>query len=103
MTNAAANLPGGKGILVRRIVAAQQNGLGVIELIHGEQGIGGKFTKGAERGDQAGVVRGAVVINVVGAKGRARQTLEEIVFLVGGAIGADEANGIGAILGVNFF
>src|SRR5882762_7563187 len=44
-----------------------------------------------------------MVIDVIGAEGGAGETLEEIVFFVGSAIRADEADGIGAVLGVNFF
>src|ERR1700732_2160791 len=103
MPNAGTNLPGSEGIFVGWIVAYEENRLGAIELVHGQQGIGGPFTtKGAKRGDQAGVVRSAVMVEVIGAEGGAGETLEEIVFLVGGAIGADETDRVGAILGVNF-
>src|SRR6267142_1165135 len=44
-----------------------------------------------------------MVIDVIGAEGGAGEALEEIVFFVGSAIRADEADGIGAVLGVNFF
>src|SRR3979490_2786314 len=89
MADAGANLPSGEGILVGRIVADHQNGLGVIKLIHGQQGISSVF---AQRGDQAGVIRGAMVIDVVGAEGGSGQALEEIVLFVGSAIRPVEAN-----------
>src|SRR5467141_2192467 len=98
MADAGANLPSGERILVGRIVSDQQNGLGVIELLHREQGIGGVFT---QYGDQAGLVHGAVMIDVVGTERGAGEALEEIVLFVRGAIGADEAERIGAIFGVN--
>ena len=104
MADARANLPRGEWILIGRIVADEENGLRVIKLIHRQQGIGGAFaTKGAQRGDQAGVVGGAMVIDIVGAEGGAGQALEEVIFFVGSAVGANEADGVRAIFGVNFF
>src|SRR5712675_1447783 len=88
VADAGANLPSGERILVGRVVTDEKNRFGMIKLIHGQQGIRCIFT---QRGDQAGVVCGAMMIDVVGAKGGSRQPLEEIVFFVGGAIGADEA------------
>ncbi len=71
----------------------------MIKLVHREQGIGGVFT---QCGDQAGVIHGAVMIDVVGTERGAGEALEEIVLFVRGAIGADEADGISAVLGVKF-
>src|SRR3984893_1811656 len=99
MPNAGTNLPGSEGIFVGWIVADKQDGLRAVELLHGQQGIAGALAK---RSDQAGVVRSAVMVDVIGAEGGAGEALEEIVFLVGGAIGADETDRVGAILGVNF-
>src|ERR1700720_1359619 len=104
MPNAGTNLPGSEGIFVGWIVAYEENRLGAIKLVHRQQGIGGPFTtKGAQRGDQTGVVHSAVMVDVIGAEGGAGEPLEEIVFLVGGAIGADETDRVGAIFGMNFF
>src|SRR5712672_4396834 len=99
VADAGANLPSGERILVGRVVADEKNRLGMIKLIHGQQGISSVF---AQRGDQAGVVSGAMMIDVVGAEGGAGEALEEIVFFVGGAVRADEAERIRAVLGVNF-
>src|SRR5882724_12944248 len=38
-----------------------------------------------------------MVIDVVGAKGGAGEALEQVILFVGSAIGADEANGVGAV------
>ena len=39
-----------------------------------------------------------MVVDVVGADDRAGELLEEVVFLVGGAVGADDCDGVGAAL-----
>ena len=92
--DARANLPSDQRILIRGIVADQQHSLGFVQLLHRQRGIGGAI---AERGDESGVIRGAVMIDVVGAKRGARQPLEQIIFFVRGAVGADEADGIRAV------
>src|SRR5260221_2773 len=100
VANAGTNLPGGRGILIGGIVADQKNRAGFVKLLHGEQGILGVVT---ERGDQASVVGGAVVIDVGGAESFARKFLEKIIFFVRSAIRTDEADGVGAIFSVNRF
>ncbi len=94
VANAGANLPGDKRILVGRIIANEQNRFRLVQLLHGEQGIFGVF---AERCKEAGVIGGAVVIDVVCAEGDAGEALEEIVFFVRSAVRTDEADGIGAM------
>ena len=79
MPDAAANLPGHQRILVGGIVADHQDGFRLIQLLHGEQGIGGAL---AERGDESSVIGAAVMIDVVGAKSRAREALQQIILLV---------------------
>src|SRR6266852_1843355 len=100
MADAGANLPADKRILLRWTVADDENGARFVELLHGERGIGGTV---AQRGNEAGVISSAVMIDVIGAESGAAQALEEIVFFVGGAVAADEADGIGPVGGVNFF
>src|SRR5882762_6921884 len=100
VADAGANLPSGERILVGRVVADEKNRFGMVKLIHGQQGISSVFT---QRGDQASVICGAMVIDVVGAEGGAGQALEEIVLFVGGAVRADEAERIRPVFGVNFF
>src|SRR5260221_11373074 len=94
VASAGANWPGDKRILVVRIIANEQNRLPLVQLLHGEQGIFGVF---AERCKEAGVIGGAVVIDVVCAEGDAGEAVEEIVFFVRSAVRTDEADGIGAM------
>src|SRR5258708_9853111 len=98
MTNAAANLPGNKRVLIRWIVADQEHSFGFVKLIQGQQGVGGAI---AESREQSRVIGSAVMIDVVGAKGDARKALQKIVFLVRCAVRTDEANGIPAARAVN--
>src|SRR5208337_1139642 len=100
MPDARADLPADERILIRRVVADQQNCSGLVELLHRERRIGGAISK---RGDKPGVIRGAMVIDVVGAKARARQPLKQVIFLVRGAVGADETDGFGAVSSVQLF
>src|SRR5689334_20118250 len=88
MTDAAADLPGHQRILIRKIVADNQHRFGLIQLLHGEKGIGGAI---AEGGDKSRVVGGAVMVNVISAESCARQALEQVVFFVRSAVRADEA------------
>src|ERR1700757_2954716 len=93
MADAGTNLPGDQRILLGGVFANQQNGFRLVELLHGEQRITSVL---AERGDQAGVIRGAVVVNVVGAKGGPRQALQQIAFFIRSAVRTDEADAIGS-------
>src|SRR5271166_2432366 len=43
-----------------------------------------------------------MVIDIVRAKGRARQALQQVVFLVRGTVRADESDGLGAVRSVEF-
>ena len=79
MPDAAANLPRHQGILIGRIVANDQHGFRLVQLLHGEQGEGRAV---AERREQSGVIGGSVMIDVVGSKGPAGESLQEIVFFV---------------------
>src|ERR1700690_4372476 len=49
------------------------------------------------------VVGGALVVDVVGAENSTREFLQQVVFFVGGAIGADDGNGVAAARVANFF
>ena len=66
-------------ILIRRIVADDEDSFGLIKLLHRERAFRGAITK---RGDQPGVIRSAMMINIVRAKGRARQALKQVILLV---------------------
>jgi hypothetical protein len=50
-----------------------------------------------EGGGKGDVVGGAVVVDVVGADDGAGELLEEVIFLVGGAVGADDADAVGTL------
>src|SRR5262249_3271350 len=100
VANASANLPSDEGILVRRIVADEENGFRFIELLHGEQGI---FCVFAKRREEAGVVGGSVMIDVVGAERDASEALEKVVFFVRSAVRTDEADRICAMRVANRF
>src|SRR5205823_6233945 len=89
MPDSAANLPGHQWILVGGIIPNHQHGFRLIQLLHGEKGIGGTFAK---RRDESCVISGAVMVDVVGAKGRAGEMLQKIILFVRSAIRADEAD-----------
>src|SRR5580704_4106765 len=55
-----------------------------------------------EGAGKGGVVSGAVVIDVVGAEHGAREFLQKVVFFVGGAVGADDADGFAALAIADF-
>src|SRR5207248_4470662 len=58
MPDSAANLPGHQWILVGGIIPNHQHGFRLIQLLHGEKGIGGTFAK---RRDESCVISGAVI------------------------------------------
>ena len=91
MADAGANLPGHQRILIGGIVAHQQHGFRFVQLFHRQHRIASAI---AESGHQAGEIRGAMMVHVVGAERGAGHALEQIIFFVGGAVRADEAEGI---------
>ena len=95
--DARANLPANQRILIRWIVADDEYGLRFVKLLHRQRSFAGLFAK---RGHEAGVIRRAVMINVIAAKSSARQALQQIIFFVRGAIGADKADRFAAIRGM---
>ena len=65
MAHAGANLPGDQRILLRDVVADQQNSGRVVNVRHGgERSLGVR----AESRGKPGVVRGAMVVEIVGAQ-----------------------------------
>ena len=98
MADAGANLPGDQRILLRDVVADQQNRVRVVNIRHGGERI---LRVRAESGGEAGVVGGAVMIEIVGAESDAREAIQQIVFFVGGVIRADHADGGRAVRGVH--
>ena len=47
----------------------------------------------AERGGKAGVIGGAMMVEVVGAERDAREAVQQVIFFVGGVVRADQADG----------
>src|ERR1019366_8122017 len=86
-------LPWDQRILLGRIVADEQNRVRFIELRHGRARCRCLL---AQRGDQAGVIGGAVMVQVVRADGCARDAPQQVIFLVGCAAGTDESDRIRA-------
>src|SRR5262249_21318082 len=100
VANTGADLPCDEWILVRGIVADEENGFRFVELIHRKERV---FAIFAECCKKAGVVGGAMVVNVVRAEGDAREALEEIIFFVRSAVRTDKADGVGAVRVTNGF
>ncbi len=98
MAHGGANLPGHQRILFAGIVAHQQEGRRRGQIAHASQRSAPGGTARASS-SHAGVIGGAVMIDVVGADGRASDASEQIVLFVGGAVRADDADGLGAALG----
>ena len=76
-------------MLVGRIAADEQDG--------GARGdvaqAGGFAVVAGERAGEGGIVGGALVVDVVGAEHGAREFLQQVILFVGGAVGADDADG----------
>src|SRR5450631_2025733 len=75
------------------IIAEDQDGRGG----HGFAQGSGAILMAGDGASKGGVVGGAVVVDVVGAEHGAGEFLQEIVFFVGGAVGADDADGFAAL------
>ena len=85
-------------MLLGGIVAQQQDG----RRGHGIAQRSGAVLLSRDRAGEGGVVGGAVMIDVVGSQHRPGQLLQQVVFLVGGAVGADDADGAAAPALANF-
>ena len=95
--NVGADVPGGERGLVRGIAAYEEDGGGVLDaVLRGEAGLACGGERALERCGEGDEVGRAVVVDVVGADHRAGELLEEVVLLVGGAVGADDADAVGA-------
>ena len=98
--NIGAQVPGSRGRLVCGIAADQEN------VFRGERvpERGGAVVfllktwlrRGAERLRKGGVVRGAVVIDIVGLEDGTRELLEEVSLFVSESIAADDSDGFAA-------
>ncbi len=94
-----AQLPGEERMLVGGIAADEKDGAGGSDVAQAG-GFAGVAGEGAGEGR---VVGGALVIDVVGAENRAREFLQQVILFVGGAVGADDADGRAAARVANFF
>ncbi len=94
-----ADLPGQHGVLFGGVATDQQNGRSRLEIA---QGSGRRFVLRRRLGKR-GIVRGAVMVNIVGADHHPRKLLQQIVLFVGGAVGADDAERFAATLLANLF
>jgi len=72
-----------------RVVADEQDRVGFIELSHRSAGRGGFF---AQRCNQARVIGGAVMADIIRADRRARDAPQHVIFFVGGAVRTDESD-----------
>ena len=94
-----AEQPGEKRMLFGWIAADKQNRRSGSDVAQAG-GLAGASSKGAGEGC---VVGGACVVDVVGFEHRARELLQQVVFFVGGAVGADDADGCAAARVANLF
>ena len=94
-----AEQPGEERMLVSGIAADEQDGAGGSDVAQAG-GFAGVTREGAGEGC---VVGGALVVDVVGVENRAREFLQQVVFFVGGAVGADDADGCAAASVANLF
>ena len=86
-------------MLVGGIAADEQDGAGGSDVAQA----GGFAGMACERAGEGGVVGGALVVDVVGAENGAREFLQQVILFVGGAVGADDADGCAAARVANFF
>src|SRR5438046_8038622 len=73
-------------MLLRRIVANQENSGSIGHITHGSRRI---FLSGNSP-REGGKIGSAMVVNVVGSQHRPRKFLQQIVFFIGGAIRSEE-------------
>src|SRR5579862_1955371 len=100
MAEAGANLPGNERILLGDVVSNQQHGWCIVDVRHGGERI---FRARTEGGGETRVVRGAMVVEIVGAESDAREAIEEIIFFVGRVIRTDYADGGRPMIFVDLF
>jgi hypothetical protein len=97
VADVGADVPGGERCLVGGVAPDEEDGGGVLDaVLRGEAGFACGGQRALESGGQRDEVGRAVVVDVVGADDGAGELLEEVVFLVGGAVGADDADAVGA-------
>ena len=87
-----AQQPGEERMLVGGIAADEQNGAGGGDVAQA----GGFAWVPGEGAGEGCVVGGALVVDIVGVENGAREFLQQVIFFVGGAVGADDADGCAA-------
>ena len=85
-------------MLIRRVVADEQQRRRRQHLAHARRGVRVSEKRVYERW----VVGRAVVVDVIGAQHQARKLLQKIIFLIGGSVGADHADGRAAVAVARF-
>src|SRR3990172_12699118 len=104
MPDGGANLPGHQWVLLGGIIANEQKRRSRSELTHGGEDPGGLIFGARSAGppgqgrNHAGVIGSTMMINVVRAHGGTGHASEQAVFFVGGAVGTQETDGLGAAL-----
>src|SRR5215475_15041901 len=93
-SNVVADLPSKQRMLVGGIVADNKNSGRVVDLTHAGCG----FRIATQGSRESREVRGAVMVHVVGLKNDAGKFREQVIFFVGGARGADHADGLTTVL-----
>ena len=100
VADTGANLPSDQRILLCDVVADQQHCRCVVDIRHRGQRISCPHS---ERGRKTGIVRSAVMVEIVRAERDAREAVQQIIFFVGGVVRANHADGSGAVRGVRLF
>src|SRR6185437_11872068 len=96
--NVVANLPRQQRMLVRRIIANQQNRRRTRHIAHA----GGQILFPVKCGSECRKVGCAVMVNIVRSQHHARELLQQVILFVGRASGTDHANRLAAVAIANF-
>src|SRR5438067_7035329 len=93
------NLPCQQGMLLRRIIADQQDRWRVEHIPHA----GGRPRFPSHSGGKRREVSGAVVVDIISVKDYASELLQQIIFFIRGAIRAEDSDCLSSMLLANFF
>src|ERR1019366_1809381 len=83
--NVGAGLPSQQRMLLRRVVAGQQDRRRIGDVAHRSRGI----RLSSQRRGESREVGCAMVVDVVGSQYQARELLQQVVLFVRGAVGSD--------------
>ena len=98
--HSSADLPRDQRILVRDVVADQQNRIRLINIRHG----GLRFSsRGPQDSREPRVISSSMMVDVIGPQSRPRKPVQQVIFFVRGVIRADYANRICAVLLADLF